>query len=348
MAESLFTDTHLDGASLNENDSQEWTLGTVIDVAVDGVVTHGRWRFPNTLPSGAVNWVLYDFSTETEIGRATFTAPTAGAWNTAALSSPVAVTAGQRVVACVETPDRYVAKAALFSSAIVSGSLTGPATTTVQNGRFATAHGVFPTGSTGGNGYFADLVFDTGAPASGSAGVGLDVAVTAAGGRVGAGVAGFALALTVAAQGTAPPVAPASGSASAAVSLSVSAHGRAPGGGSAGSLYGETAVVVRAPLADDGYGNRARDWDAATRTQSHGWGFAPRRGDENAPDGGPGVIVGLTGYGPPDADVLPTDRVEVRGQVYEVVGEVGVWRSPFTGWEPGVEVALRRVYVAEV
>lgn len=110
---------------------------------------------------------------------------------------------------------------------------------------------------------------------------------------------------------------------------------------------GETAVVVRAPLLDGRYGNETRDWANATRTDSPGWGFAPRASDESTTSDSPAVIVGLTGYGPPGVDVLPTDRLEVRGQVYEVEGEVGVWRSPFTGWQPGVEVALRRVYIAE-
>ena len=111
--------------------------------------------------------------------------------------------------------------------------------------------------------------------------------------------------------------------------------------------YGETAVILRAPLGDGPYGNQERDWENAVRTDSPGWGFAPRSNDENTTAGSPSVIVGLSGYGPPGVDVLPTDRMEVRGEVYEVEGEVGEWRSPLTGWEPGVEVALRRVYIAE-
>ncbi|MEU4772963.1 hypothetical protein [Micromonospora sp. NPDC023644] len=111
--------------------------------------------------------------------------------------------------------------------------------------------------------------------------------------------------------------------------------------------YGETAVILRAPLVAGPYGNEGRDWNAATRTDSPGWGFAPRTPDESTTSDSPSVIVGLTGYGPPDADVLPTDRMEVRGEVYEVEGEVGEWRSPLTGWRPGLEVALRRVYIAE-
>ncbi|MEU7609548.1 hypothetical protein [Micromonospora sp. NPDC049204] len=111
--------------------------------------------------------------------------------------------------------------------------------------------------------------------------------------------------------------------------------------------YGETATVLRAPLTDAPYGNQQRDWGNATSTLLLGWGFAPRTSDEDTATGSEGVIVGLTGFGPPGSDVLPTDRMEVRGVVYEVVGEVGEWRSPLTGWRPGVEVALRRVYIAE-
>ncbi|MEU1761675.1 hypothetical protein [Micromonospora sp. NPDC005652] len=110
---------------------------------------------------------------------------------------------------------------------------------------------------------------------------------------------------------------------------------------------GETVVILRAPLTDGPYGNQERDWTQAQSTISRGWAFAPRGGDEQQAPGIPAVIVGLTGYGPPDADITPTDRMEVRGQVYEVVGEVGLWRSPFTGWRPGLEVALRRVYITE-
>ncbi|MEV1331127.1 hypothetical protein AB0J20_16295 [Micromonospora costi] len=182
---------------------------------------------------------------------------------------------------------------------------------------------------------------------TGAAGAGLDLAVAAAGSRGSVGAADVVLALTVAAQGQAPGVIPSAGSTPVGVALSVSAHGRSPGGSSGWLVRGETAVRVRAPLAGDGYGNQARDWNAAVRTELPGWGFAPRRGEEAPADGSQGVIVGLTGYGPPQVDVLPTDRLEVRGQVFDVVGEVGVWRSPLTGWEPGVEVALRRVYVAE-
>ena len=230
MAESLFTDAHLDGANLDENDSQAYTLGTVIDVAVDGVVTHGRWRFPTTPPSGPVSWVLYDYSTETEIARAVFASPTAGAWNTAALSSPVSLTAGQRVVACVETPDRYVAKGGLFTNAIVSGNLTGPATSTVPNGRFALSHATFPEGSAGGSGYFGDLVFDNGAG-------GTTLAASASGSSTSAGSATARAVRRTSASGSSTTA----GSAAATARLAAAAAASALSAGSA------AATVVTGP-----------------------------------------------------------------------------------------------------
>ena len=38
----------------------------------------------------------------------------------------------------------------------------------------------------------------------------------------------------------------------------------------------------------------------------------------------------------------PQARVRVRDVLYEVEGEPGDWHSPFTGWRPGIEVALVR------
>ncbi|HEX5541114.1 MAG TPA: hypothetical protein VFX60_06060 [Micromonospora sp.] len=107
--------------------------------------------------------------------------------------------------------------------------------------------------------------------------------------------------------------------------------------------YPETAIVLRAPLIEDRYGNEVRDWVNQERIESDGWAFAPRFSDEASDAGRQGVIVGLTGLGPPGADVLATDRMEVRGLTYEVEGEPGEWRNPFTGWLPGIQVALKRV-----
>ena len=103
--------------------------------------------------------------------------------------------------------------------------------------------------------------------------------------------------------------------------------------------HGETVTVVRAsPGGVDAYGDPLPG--DASRVDVPGCAVAPRYSSEPSERGRQGVIVGLTVYGP---DVfLSTDQVEVRGVLYDVEGEPGFWENPFTGWAPGVEVALRR------
>lgn len=107
--------------------------------------------------------------------------------------------------------------------------------------------------------------------------------------------------------------------------------------------YGITIEVERAPL-DLVHGD-------VVYSLSHvieGCAVAPRTSTEDN-DRRTTVIVGLTLYGPYDADLLARDRVVLPGEeprklrTYRVVGDVGRWRSPFTGWAPGFEVALERV-----
>jgi hypothetical protein len=70
----------------------------------------------------------------------------------------------------------------------------------------------------------------------------------------------------------------------------------------------------------------------------------PRYGEsEPTQRGREGVIVGLTALLPADAPSLTyADQVEYGGALYEVEGEPFTYRSPFTGWAPGTQVALRR------
>lgn len=56
------------------------------------------------------------------------------------------------------------------------------------------------------------------------------------------------------------------------------------------------------------------------------------------------VYTGLALYAPPDADIQPIDRiVRADGTLWEVMGEAADWMSPFTGWHPGRQLAVRRV-----
>lgn len=105
---------------------------------------------------------------------------------------------------------------------------------------------------------------------------------------------------------------------------------------------GETVTVLRRVDGDpDRYGNPTHTWAAGVDVA--GCAVAPRSSDEPAETGRQAVITGLTVYMPPDTEVGPNDRLIVRGVTYEVEGEPGDWRHPFSGWRPGVEVAVSRV-----
>lgn len=106
--------------------------------------------------------------------------------------------------------------------------------------------------------------------------------------------------------------------------------------------YGETVTIVRpGPPTQDAYGNDVPG--PPTEIEVAGAAVAPRTSSEdlNARDQ---VIVGLTVYLPPGTIVQPTDRMRVRGELYEVEGEPGTYlRSPFTGLAGPVEVASTKV-----
>ncbi|WP_405536869.1 hypothetical protein [Streptomyces antimycoticus] len=78
-----------------------------------------------------------------------------------------------------------------------------------------------------------------------------------------------------------------------------------------------------------------------------GCGVAPR--DGNAASGNEQtqardtVITGLTLYAPAGTDLRPTDKVRVADVLYEVDGQAGAFKSPFTGSGGPVVAALERV-----
>ncbi len=129
-----------------------------------------------------------DDTTGTELARATFVSPTAGTWNTVTFSSPIAITANTKYVACVFTVDRYVATNAFFaSSGVTNGHLTALANDDLSatNGKFHTgASAGYPESHFGASCYFADVLFDlntvTDAPADVAAGTGTAYGASAA------------------------------------------------------------------------------------------------------------------------------------------------------------------------
>lgn len=107
--------------------------------------------------------------------------------------------------------------------------------------------------------------------------------------------------------------------------------------------YGETVAFLTAGAATDEYGNTVESWTAPTEAQVKGVGVEPRPLTESNEDSRNAVTSGFTLYVPPGVTVRPAQRARVRGVVYEVLGEPAVWRSPFTGWEPGSVVQVGRV-----
>lgn len=116
-------------------------------------------------------------------------------------------------------------------------------------------------------------------------------------------------------------------------------------------------VTVRSTATDeDELGNSTATITAYT------WGpcaVAPRYSRESASLDSPTVVVGSTIYGPAtmtsddDASVSAAsiigaaDVLVVDGEEFEVDGlpedYTGIGRHPFTGWEPGLAVPVRRV-----
>lgn len=107
--------------------------------------------------------------------------------------------------------------------------------------------------------------------------------------------------------------------------------------------FGETVTIVSGPAAEDAYG----DTDTSEESETT-WGpcaIAPRTSSERTDNRAPAVVTGLTVYGPSPGPAV-NDLVRIDSGPYvgtwSVEGIPGDWRSPFTGWNPGVEVALER------
>lgn len=111
--------------------------------------------------------------------------------------------------------------------------------------------------------------------------------------------------------------------------------------------HGETVVILRGTPVDDPYTNEpgtALSWASPERIEVPGCGVEVRLNVDR--DGGnysDPVFLGLRIFMPAGTDITARDRVEVRGEVYEVDGIPFEWRNPFTGWTPGVEVLVKRL-----
>ncbi|HJR88823.1 MAG TPA: hypothetical protein VJ782_01520 [Aeromicrobium sp.] len=110
--------------------------------------------------------------------------------------------------------------------------------------------------------------------------------------------------------------------------------------------HGEIVSVLTTVTTTDDDGN------STTETAEVSWGpcgIAPRYASESVDPHSPAVVVGKTIYGPATfadgtipAELNADDQLLIGGDLYAVDGEAGDWQSPFTGWHPGLEVAVKR------
>lgn len=101
-------------------------------------------------------------------------------------------------------------------------------------------------------------------------------------------------------------------------------------------LHGETVVRVR-PAGRDRFGNPAGE---PSRRDIPGCGVAFTGSSETTSGGRLSVTTNATLYAPYGTDLVASDRVEVRGVLYEVAGDPSPWANPLSGVEHGLEVRL--------
>lgn len=109
--------------------------------------------------------------------------------------------------------------------------------------------------------------------------------------------------------------------------------------------YGETVTRLRGTPAFNNYSDEpdGTDWNAPDSLDIPGCGFNPGQSSEPVQDARNAVVTQPEVYAPAGSDVLPGDRLVVRGVTYEVDGRPADYRSPFTGWTPGLVIALKEV-----
>ncbi|GAA4439399.1 DUF4082 domain-containing protein [Phytohabitans houttuyneae] len=162
MATSIFSPATTP-AITNGDDATDYTLGTKFLRSVDGSIVRGRWYFPDPLPAGTVEWVLYS-DAGTELARQAFVDPAAGQWNeTPDLAVPVAYTANTVLRAAIYTPGDYVATPNFFATADhINDDITAPGNDggAEQNNGWLGSTDEFPNIISGNAAsFFADIVF---------------------------------------------------------------------------------------------------------------------------------------------------------------------------------------------
>ena len=161
---SLFTASNTP-AQTNLNDGSPIEVGVKFTSSTAGQIT--ALKFYRSAGDTGSDLVDLWSSTGTKLASATFSNTAASGWQTVTLATPVSITANTTYVASYHTTGEYVATNNFFTSAISSGSLTAPSSTTAGgNGVYAyggtNSAGLFPTNTFGAANYWADVVFAAG------------------------------------------------------------------------------------------------------------------------------------------------------------------------------------------
>jgi hypothetical protein len=112
--------------------------------------------------------------------------------------------------------------------------------------------------------------------------------------------------------------------------------------------FGETILRLQAGQDIDPYSGEpvsAQDWVNPTATEVHGCVLYPSGmvGAEQVDVGRPEIAQQtLTVLLPPGVELDPSDRVQYRGNMFDVVGFTFQFVNPFTGWAPGGQATIRR------
>ena len=163
---SLFTASNTP-AQTNLNDGSPLEVGVKFTSSVAGQITALKF-YRSASDTGSDLLDLWT-STGTKLASATFTNTAASGWQTVTLATPVSIAANTTYVASYHTTGAYVATNNFFTTAVTSGVLTAPSTTTAGgNGVYAyggtSTAGIFPTNTFSAANYWADVVFASSAP----------------------------------------------------------------------------------------------------------------------------------------------------------------------------------------
>jgi hypothetical protein len=109
--------------------------------------------------------------------------------------------------------------------------------------------------------------------------------------------------------------------------------------------YGETVTRLRLTAAADRFSGEATsaDWSNPDELDIPNCAFDPGDSLEPLAAGRDAVLTKPTVYAPSGSDVTALDRLIVRGRTWQVDGDPSDYRSPFSGWRPGMVIHLKAV-----